>query len=181
MESQFVTSESDLNTYLKQCSKCYKLTKNGTSIFSISSLHLLDINKVRTKKFALILNTKEKSDLGSIGHWISVLVVKATRKIFIADSLTVANNNTETSYRKLHEFCKQNGFKLYFFPVQTQTSQSNTCGFQTLFWIHVFHTMNLSQILTLRHPFYRFSVRNLQAFILTEVYKRLFKKYSYVK
>ena len=137
---QFVLTEMDLKKLLSNCSKCMKSTANANLIMHHESLSKLDLNELRGRKLAIIINSEEKT----LGHWITLLVARSPSNFAIyMDSENKLKHENPNIFSNIKKFCNRNNLKLVDRSFKSQKLGNYNCGFHALHTIAKF--IHLSQ------------------------------------
>ena len=139
--NDFVTSNTDLSTFLRKCIKCAKTTNNATFVCHHKELFSLDISKLRNRKIAIIINSEQYIQ----GHWITLLIPNTPNKYAIyIDSQNQLKYANHLFWHNIKTFSKQNSLRLIDMSHHSQHLQSKNCGYHCLYSIAKFAHMSNS-------------------------------------
>ena len=129
-----MSTKQDLTETLKNCSRCYLLTKSGCNIVPFDELNQIHIDS-KTKKECFIVNSSNNPDI--IGHWFVISIFGGTKKKYavIADGLSIIKHNRKVM-KYINFFCNINKLKLNFINVRYQRPSSEQCGKLSLYFIY---------------------------------------------
>ena len=166
---KLITSNTDLQNYLKKISKCYKLTNNGYNIISYESLDKFPQYRIK-HKMIIIINSLNHNDLEkTTGHW--TVLIKEGSNILFLDPMHSSYNKNLPLLSSITNFCKKNNLKLFIFNLRVQTTHSSSCGFIVLYFTYFFANNSLLAFHKLKNMLLNYSIFNREKIILTKIYK----------
>ena len=158
-----ITSDNDLKYYLKKHKKTYRLIQNGDLILSLDQLSSVSKPKGKT---GVIINTLHGNNTG---HWVLLAIDQRKRCLFV-DSLASTFHTNKDLQNEVISFCDKHNLNLIVWNVQSQSEESQSCGFQIMFFLHFFSKYGLAKLLNLRKLLKHFSVKQAEQYILQRAY-----------
>lgn len=166
-----VTSDDDLKYYLKPLKKHYKLINSGEFIMNYNLVLEIPLKEMHSKKKkGIILNTLSSDSNIEKGHWV-LLLIDPYKNCLLIDSLASTYRNNDNFRKVVNLFCYKHGLKLLLWNVKTQNSNSQSCGFQIIFFLDFFLRKNILGFKHLEFFFKKYTLFYIEKYILSKVYK----------
>ena len=169
----FITTCEQLQTLLKKCPRCYSITNKGNNIFVVKELLTFKISSQKAHQFVIIVNTLDEFLTHEIGHWITIIVNTKLHTVLIIDSLNNYKQTNAKTMECISLFCKKNNLKMKQLYLRTQQINSKKCGYHTIYWTHFAHNNSLATILKKKKTLSRYSLENIEKYIVNHVLKRI--------
>ena len=165
----FITSDNDLKNYLKPLKKAYSLVGNGDFIMNYDMILSVSRSQIKNKKVANILNTLSSKSHETEGHWV-LLTVDRNNVCILVDSLSSVLCTNKEFRNTISTFCQIHKLQRMVWNVKTQSSTSQSCGFQVLYFTHFFSNNNTKNLLNLQTFFKSHTLHENEKFILKKAY-----------
>ena len=135
---QLITTDKDLEKYMKKIPKTWEFTNKGTFIIPYDNLLTLKHDFfLKKKKIAIVLNSIHSQEIQTTGHWILLALDLRSndRKCLLVDSLANVYKKKKDLKNVIDTFCDTHHLSLTFFNLKCQNSQSLSCGFFLIFFL----------------------------------------------
>ena len=169
----FITTSEQLQTLLNKCSQCYSITNKGKNIFVIQELLTFNVFSQKTRKLVIIVNTLDQFVTRDIGHWITIIIDTKLQTAIVIDSLNNYKQTNNETLKSISLFCKRNNLKMKQLYFRAQQINSQKCGYHTIYWTHFAHNNSLKAILKKKKTLSRYSLKNIEKYIVNHVLKRI--------
>ena len=165
--SKGITTDEQIITLLRSCSRCSKLTGNSSHVISHTDLSNFVLPNDKQKKWGFVVNSQHHGS-SSIGHWWTIIIFD--RYCLVYDGLCRIHKNDDVM-KNVKSFCKLNNLKYKNGNFRFQLFDSLSCGWLATFFIAKASMLNHHAFLKLITFLRGFSIKSREKMILKFVFR----------
>lgn len=164
---RLLTNGNDLNSLMKTCKTCSRVTGYGKNIVCHTQLpYMNNFNQKQKNNTLLICNTANQ--LFTVGHWF-VLIIRYN-KVYMCDGLGYVITRQDVM-DNVTKFCRINNFHFVDLKTRCQLKNSEICGFVAIFFVGKYTTISFGKFCQILSLFRRNSIKSNELLVMKFVQK----------